>query len=121
MKNNKYNYCSLKIPLNSLLSFKQTRKISEVYDVYSFVKFKFKENSLNLSFLQFLRRINWKKKYIFKAFFSGKNLKLEEKILNLAFDVLFSQSQEFETSLEEDFEALKNSKSHRHYFAVYYR
>ena len=118
IKDNKYDYCRVKFPLHSLLRTEQASLLAPNYDSSLCVAFKFKFSAINIKFLQILRGIWWEPHMPAEGFFAAKCWELEEKILNLAENLLTEQLDEFETSLEEDMQLLEQYKSMRQYFAV---
>jgi hypothetical protein len=115
---NKFNYCRIKFPLNTLLMPIQLEKLTSMYDVPMCVAFKFKSTYINLKFLQILRSVLWDCSNNIQSFFNPCCLELEEKVLSMAIEKLNEQMLEFETSLEEDLVMMEKPRSHRHYFAV---
>lgn len=115
---NKFNYCRIKFPLNTLLMPIQLEKLTSMYDVPMCVAFKFKNSYINLNFLQILRSVLWDCSNNIQSFFNPCCLELEEKVLCMAIEKLNEQMLEFETSLEEDLVLIEKPRSHRHYFAV---
>jgi hypothetical protein len=116
--NNIYDYARIKFPLKLLLKDKQFEKLSEKYDNPLCIAFKFKSNSVNLEFLEVIRGILWTPLMPVEAFILPRCWELEVDVVNYALELLSTQLEESETTLQEDQELLKTTQAHRMYFSV---
>ena len=118
INDNIYDYARIKFPLKGLLKECQFEKLIEKYDNPLCVAFKFKPSCLNLEFLNVLRGILWTPNLPAQAFIDPVSLSLEREVFQYAIELLETQLEEFETTVEEDEEMIKKNVTHRMYFSV---
>ncbi|OMJ70434.1 hypothetical protein SteCoe_31595 [Stentor coeruleus] len=120
MKDNKYDYCILRIPVSEVYEDKGIEPPASEEPEY--FEFKLKSDRLNSELLSFIRYIVWDYNTDpVLSFFEVGNLQLDLKVYERYIFLLENELKNFATSEEEDLELLTKQIHYRLFFAVIYK
>ena len=118
LRENKYNYARIKIPLGELLNQEQAGAIGKGYSLDLPTVFKMKYSEFCVELLKTIRGLTWNiEKHTSFAFFHPSDFMLEAECLGKMIEALEKIYQNYETRVEEDREILKTATG-KLYFAV---
>lgn len=114
VKNNKYDYYSLKFrPQEIFSNYLQDSQLEQ-----EFIEFKLKNHGLCDELLKLFRAINWNTGIETEYFFGPGNAMLDKVVLEKYRETVENEIRKFATTEEEDEILIKNCADYKLYFSV---
>jgi hypothetical protein len=122
MKENKYNYARLKVPLGYFLNERQTAALGKGYSLDDVIIFKIRAKEFCQELLRAFRSFSWNiDLHSPTAYFNPANLDLEMEAIGKMLNLLEYTLNSMQSTVEEDEQMIQKCENSRTYFAVNYK